>query len=263
MKQGRWMRWGLWVVLLMGVGCTPTITETARARAQTYYDLGVATFSAGDPRGALKELLYAVKLNPESADTHHVLGLVYHQLGHLEPGLKHYQQALKHRSGFSEAQNNMGVLLMEQGRYDEAIAAFEVALGDILYRTPSSAQGNMGWAYYRKGEIEQGVRNLRNAVAINPKFCRGYEWLIRINLERDRADDVYKDYSRFDRYCALDENISKTIRPDYLRQIKYYYALALLKDGRQQSAREVLQTCATTDLEETFGYKCASTLKAL
>jgi Tfp pilus assembly protein PilF len=214
-------------------------------------------------RGALKELLDAVKLDPEAANTHNALGLVYHRLEHLDKGLFHYNKAVEYREVFSEAYNNRGVLLMDIGRYDEAIESFGIALGDILYRTPASAEGNMGWAYYKKGDIKEGLKHIRNAVAINTKFCRGYEWLVRISLSQDDVEAVESDYRRFERYCASDKEVAKLISPDYKRQMQYYYALALLKRGDLKRARDLLGECSTEDLDAYFGTKCSTTLKAL
>ena len=258
----------LWLGLLLVVGinggCASTTTSAiSKAQAKTHYDIAIATFNAGDTRGALKELLASLELDPNLPETHNALGLVYHSLKHLDEGLVHYNKAVELRPKFSQAHNNRGTLLVDLGRYDEAIASFKVAVGDILYRTPSLAEGNMGWAYFKKGEPETGIKHIRNAVATNPKFCRGYEWLTRIALKQDNPTEIIKNYSRFERHCASDSSLLKRIRVDYLRQMKYYYALGLLKQGEQEQAREVLGECATPNSEGDFGAKCASALKAL
>ena len=83
------------------------------------------------------------------------LGMVYHALEHLDESIGHYEQAVELKPSFSEAHNNMGTVLIDLGRYDDAIDSFKVALGDILYRTPALAEGNMGWAYYKKGRDQK------------------------------------------------------------------------------------------------------------
>src|SRR5206468_11932526 len=112
------------------------------------------------------------------------------------------ERAVALRPNFSEAHNNFGVLLLDMGRYDEAIAHFKIALGDILYATPSLAEGNLGWTYFRKGDAEEGLRHLRNAVALNPKFCRGYGWLAQIELTRNRAEQVVAYCKRYQKHCV-------------------------------------------------------------
>tara|TARA_Y100001934_G_C12266193_1_gene732511 strand:- start:240 stop:1028 length:789 start_codon:yes stop_codon:yes gene_type:complete len=244
-------------------GCASTTNKATTVQAKTHYDIAIATLNTGDGRGALRELLTAIELDPELPEAHNALGLVYHSLRHLKEGLEHYNKALALRPSFSEVHNNRGILLVDLGRYDEAILSFQSAIDDILYRTPSLAEGNMGWAYYKNGDVEKGIKHLRNAVVTNPKFCRGYEWLTRIALAEDNADEIIKNYGRFEKYCASDRTLLKSIRGDYLRQMKYYFALGLLKQGEQEQAREVLGECAISDSEGDFGSKCASALQAL
>lgn len=258
-----WIFTGAVAAAVLAQGCASSTSLVGQTKAKTHYDIAIATFNTGDSRGALRELLRTIELDPGLPEAHNALGIVYHSLKHLEDGLKHYDKAIELRPKFSEAYNNRGTLLVDLGRYDEAIASFKVAVGDILYRTPSLAEGNMGWAYYKSGDTPEGLSHLRNAIATNPKFCRGYEWLIRIALDQDDPDEIIKNYSRFDRHCASDRTVGKTIRVEYLRQMKYYYALGLLKQGAQKEAREILGQCATVNTEGDFGSKCASALKAL
>src|SRR5690606_15868580 len=121
----------------------------------------------------------------------------YHAMDRHELALEHYREAVRLKPKYSEAQNNFGTLLLSIGRYDEAIAAFEVALSDILYPTPSLAEGNMGWAYYKSGNTDQAVRHLRNAVAADTKFCRGYLWLAQIGVETGDAAEAVASARRF------------------------------------------------------------------
>ncbi|MEC9465084.1 MAG: tetratricopeptide repeat protein, partial [Myxococcota bacterium] len=244
-------------------GCAPAVSDKDRHLAQTHYEIAVTSFSGGDYREALRELLKSTKLNPELAEAHAILGMVYHALGRLDDGLFHYERAVSINPHFSAAYNNMGTLLIDLGRYDEAIDAFEVALGDILYKTPSLAEGNMGWAYYRMGKTAEGVKHIRNAVATNPKFCRGYEWLARIGLDRDASDEVARSYQRFEKYCAKDEEIGKILAPDTLHQMKYYFGLSLVKQGDRDAARAIFSQCALPDADVGFAVQCRTSLKEL
>jgi len=213
-------------------------------------------------RGALKELLTAERSDPNLSHVQHGLGLVYHALGRPEESLNHYRRALELDPKFSEAHNNMGTLLIDLGRYDDAIAEFKVALGDILYQTPSVAEGNLGWAYVRKGDTTQGLKHLRNAVATNPKFCRGYEWLARVGIDTQDGDLTVKSTERFERYCLGDQEIAATIPAEYRRQMKYYLGLGQLRAGNRDAAREAFGQCADAK-SDGFGAKCAESLASI
>lgn len=252
----------LWLLILCG-GCFSGANARDRTLAKTRYDIGVATLGQGDLRGALKELLAAVELNPNQSDAHHVLGLVFYRMGRHEDARKHYEKALKLNPEFSEAHNNFGVLLLELGAYEESIGHFQAALDDILYATPALAEGNMGWAYYQNDDVERAVRHLRNATATSPKFCRGYEWLSRIGLARDDAAQVIANGARFQKYCIDNENIAATIPKDYKNRMQYYLALGHLKRGEHGRARDILSMCASHTPQAGFAAKCAASLGTL
>lgn len=255
---------GALVVGTLGLGgCAPTVSDKDRASARIHYDIGVASLGRGDERGALRELLLAVELDPELPQARNALGLVYHALGKLDEAYAQYKEAVRLKPGFSEAYNNLGVLLIDMGRYDEAIAAFKVALQDILYATPSLAEGNLGWAYYKKGDVEQAQRHLRNAVAATPGFCRGYEWLARIALDQDHGDEAVASVKRFRKYCVDDPAVAKDIAPAYVHAMDYYLGLGYLKLGDSSSAREAFAACADEGAESEFQARCVASLESL
>ncbi len=65
------------------------------------------------------------------------------------------------------ALNNLGSVYLQQGRTEEAIAAFHkaVKLNSNYYK----AYGNLGVAYARLGEIKRAVGFYRKALKLNPK----------------------------------------------------------------------------------------------
>jgi type IV pilus assembly protein PilF len=251
------------VSALAFLACAHTVTESDQASARIHHDIALTNMNRGELREALRELLTAVELDPEMPQVHNALGLVYHGMGHLEDAIEHYQKAVELKPTYSEAHNNLGVALMSAERYDEAIAAFRVALGDILYGTPSLAEGNMGWAYYLKKEADLGKKHLRNAVATNPKFCRGYEWLAKIGLDEGNPEQVVANCKRFEKYCLDDVAIGRTIPPDYLRQMQYYLGMGYMKLGDHDAAKRALVQCAVVDADGEYGGKCAQTLRSL
>jgi type IV pilus biogenesis/stability protein PilW len=238
------------ISLLMACATTQSVSPKDTANARVHYDVAIDFFGKGEMRSALRELLRAVKLDPTLSLAHNALGLIYHDLGHLEEAEEHYKEAIKLKPKFSEAHNNFGTLLIDKGRYDDAIVAFQTALGDILYATPSLAEGNLGWAYYKAGNIKASLKHLRNAVAMNPKFCRGYEWLARISLAIEESDQVVASGRRFKKFCLDDPDIKKTIAQSYIDQMEYYWALGYLKQGQHDEARDLFAACSKSESDK-------------
>jgi type IV pilus assembly protein PilF len=246
---------------LTHVACAPTITDKDRASAKIRYDIAINALNQRDLRGALRDLLGAVETDPEMYQAHNALGLVYHAMGRPEDALTHYQRAVALAPKFSEAHNNLGTLFMDLGRYDDAIASFKVALGDILYATPFLAEGNMGWAYYKKGDTEQGLKHLRNAVATNPKFCRGYGWLALLEIERKEPAQVVAYCKRFEKHCLEDGAIAVNVPPEFTREMRYYLGKGYQGLGDKEAARAAFAACSTGDAEGELAAKCARGLK--
>ncbi|MBI5511998.1 MAG: tetratricopeptide repeat protein [Deltaproteobacteria bacterium] len=243
--------------------CAATISDKDRAGAKIRYDIAVNAMEHGDLRAALRDLLGAVEADPELVQAHNALGLVYHAMGRQEDALTHYREAVRLAPKFSEVQNNMGVLLLDLGRYDDAILAFKVALSDILYATPFIAEGNMGWAFYKKGDATQGLKHLRNAVATNPKFCRGYGWLAQIELELNDAAQAVAYAKRFEKHCLEDAAIAATVPGTFAREMKYYLGRGYQTLGDVESSRQAFAACATDDAESDVEAKCARGLSEL
>jgi type IV pilus assembly protein PilF len=228
-------------------GCATHLTQKQHDTARINYDLGIASLNKGDTQEALRALLLAVAADPELPQPYNALGLVMHTLGKDAEALKHYRTALTLQPNFSEASNNMGILLLDTGDPHAAIAAFRTALSNILYTTPYLAEGNMGWAYYKLNDLPQALEHINAAVAAQPLFCRGYEWLARIALEQDTSEsarEMVLQSRRFVRHCLEDPVIATTIAADYRREMQYYLGLGQLKLGRKKLAAQQFAQCA-------------------
>jgi type IV pilus biogenesis/stability protein PilW len=237
--------------------CTPAVSEKDTATARIRYELGINALNAGDLRTALRELLGAVELDPYQANTQNALGLVLHASGRHEDALEHYDQAVALNPGFSEAHNNRGVLLRDMKRYPEAVEAFQKALSDILYATPSLAEGNLGWTHFQNGDATKGVRHIRNAIATNPRFCQGYGWLAEISLATDKPDQAIAYCKRFTKHCVEDEETADRIPDAFVRQMQFQLGRAYLAQGDKGRAREALDACVAAGSESDVAVKCA------
>ncbi len=257
----------LFGMVLSSLGaCAPHVDEKMRAQARIRYDLGVASFNQGEMREALRELLLAVEADPTLAQGHNALGLVFSAMSHPDEATKHYREALRLRPKFSEAHNNLGTLLLDRGDYKGAITEFQAALADILYTTPWLAEGNLGWAHYKNGDPEQARRFLGNAVASNPKFCRGYTWLAAMAVELNQPDQILANAKRFDKYCMSDTKLAPTIPRESIDQMHYYVGLGHMKQGNKRAARESFSQCASQAGDDDavgFAAKCAASLQQL
>lgn len=189
-------RMALWAIALVLVACTAVQSEH-RARAEALRDLGEAHLLDDAPRAALRELLEAERLNPSDPRVHNLLGLAYDALNRLELADRHFSKALALKPDFSEARNNLAVVLLKQGQYAAAIDHLERILADLLYPTPHLAACNLGWAYHRIGRQDKAEQAYRLALshyeggaARDQTFIRALVGLGRVLLAQNRAEEA-------------------------------------------------------------------------
>src|SRR5262245_26985873 len=203
-------------------------------RSDQRYLLGADYFQKGLVGPALEELLKAVELNPRNPDAHNLLGLVFLRKaaeseelstraqclkgeelrlekdtmdGQFKKAEAHFKTALDIKPAFSEALNNLAVVAIHFGRYDEAISLEEKELANIVYREPFAAQGNLGLAYLNKSDFPRAGQALRQALFEQPAFCVGRYRLAKVYYEQkeyERASDELEKVLG-DKACPIQE----------------------------------------------------------
>lgn len=137
--------------------------ERARARggglrADEWYDLG-CDFESSSPKVALEAYQRAVELDPEHADAHVNLGCLLHEAGRIEEALHHYEKALEAHPEHPAAGYNLGVVLEDMGRADEAIEAYRKAISSNP--TLADAYFNLSMLYEKSNERAAALRLLQ------------------------------------------------------------------------------------------------------
>ena len=140
-----------------------------------------------------------------------------------EKALETYRRALSMDDSLHNAWNNMGTLLMEQGNYADAVAAFQVA-ADLMPTDPRP-QYNMGIAYQRNGWGEEAFRHFALAIERDPSHLPSMRGYIRAAEMTGRADERLIQVIR----SALLRDTDEQWRTYFQRQ--RYRVEALLDNG--------------------------------
>ncbi len=135
-------------------------------------DLGAAHCTLGhlktvrelDWEGAEREFKRAIDLSPSAAEA-------YDLYGRLCMGLERYDDALPLLQRAQELDPlahglDIATALLRAGRYDEAVARAEEAVG--VYDAEDRARATLGWAYFLSGRKTEGLAELERAVALSP-----------------------------------------------------------------------------------------------
>ena len=219
--------------LLGGATCSSRPDSKEREQAAIHYDLGVQAMRDCDGRAALNEYQKSVALDPGLDLAHNALALTYHlSFNDLATAVVHYRKAIEINPKFSEAYTNLANAYLAQSRFDEAIPLYEKALSDLLYTTPFIAENNLGWCYYKKGEVQRGVDHIRSALIANAQFCLGHRNLGIIFGDLGEPQKSADSFALYVKHCPDS--------PD----AHFRYGAALLKLQDTEGARREFQACA-------------------
>lgn len=234
------------VFMFCGLCCAGPNQEIVK-KARGHRDLGISYLNEGNLSAAMKELQEAENLYADDPELQNALGSVYHTRG-IQPDYPcersdnkisdinminnaeiHYKKAIKLNNNYSEAHNNLGVLYLNMGRYDDAINEFNSALQNMSYSTPERAYVNMGWAYYKKKDYKEAELNLRKAIQSAPDFFIAHYNLGILYRDTGNYKEAIKEFKLaikyFPRYIDAYYDLAHT----YLKIKKAEYALQMFK----------------------------------
>lgn len=130
---------------------------------------------------AQKNLRIALKQTDKSADgaeAHNHQGIVLVSEGRLEEAVAEFSEALRLRPRFAEAHYNMGNVLSGLIKLDEAIAHYLEAVR--IRPGYAEAHNNLGIALAQQGKAEEATNHFSHALQIRPSFSEARNNLIRL-----------------------------------------------------------------------------------
>lgn len=159
-------------------------------RAALHAELGAGYYGRGQMDVALEELNEAVKLDPANPRIYNIYGLVYAMLGDNPKAEQNFQRALALAPLDSEIHHNWGWYLCSNDRPREALAEFELALRNPLYRTPEIALVNAGRCSAALGDTAGAQAYFTRAQANAPNNPGAAYGLALIAYRAGRLDEA-------------------------------------------------------------------------
>jgi len=185
--------------------------------------LGVVTWNQCGMYANL-ETLYrtTIRKDGNSWMAHNNLGILLANTGRTDEAMVHCRKALELDSNSSESHNNLGLLLAKTGRTDEAMAQYRKALS--IRHNDAEAYNNLGNALFHSNRKDEAMACFRKALEINPDHVEAHNNLGNIALQAGRTDEAMAHYRK-----ALELN------PDYV-EAHNNLGIALQRIGRTDEA---------------------------
>lgn len=99
------------------------------------------------------------------------LGMKFFNKGIYDIAALKFQQALKCDPTFADAHDALGTVLLQQGRYNDAISCYNQA---IKYGQKAIYYNNLGSAYYYSRDFQSAIKCLESAIKIYPDYAQAY-----------------------------------------------------------------------------------------
>ena len=160
--------------------CTACVTESGSGRvlkespddAAAYnYQLGVEYLRNGKLRQARERLESSVRQNPDVAQTHVTLAILYQRIDEPDLADRSYRNAMRVAPDEASVQNSYAVYLCGKRRFDQAERYFVRAARNPLYSTPAAALTNAGVCMRSKPDLDAAERYFREALDIDESFA--------------------------------------------------------------------------------------------
>lgn len=131
---------------------------------------------------------------PDQPDALHFLGILKHQQGQSDAAVTLIRRAIHGMPAVPGPWNNLGNVLVELQRFDEATDAYEKCLA--LDPEFSDALNNLASILRRQGLLEQSETLCRRVLALQPDLAQAWYNLSLTLLERGRISEGLTAHSR-------------------------------------------------------------------
>jgi Flp pilus assembly protein TadD len=193
------------------------LLDRAPNRAFAWFLLGRVRLAKADVDAAIDFLRKALALDAKLVPAYNDLGILLQNQGRLEEAEAHYRQAIALDGRLAESMTNLGAVLAARGRLADATSWYARAIAADDQLAP--AHNNLGAALAKLDRPEEAEALHRRAIALKPEFADAHYNLGVALHDQGRFEDALACY---DRAVAL--------KPDFV-DARWNRAFALLLKG--------------------------------
>jgi tetratricopeptide (TPR) repeat protein len=188
-----------------------------------YFNLANAQVDAGKPADAVPNYQQALRLNPNSSQAHHNLGMALQAQGKADAAMAEFRAALQLQPDYESAEHNLANRLADAGRVEEAMTHYLAALR--LDPNHAESYNGLGICYAMQGKFPEAERQFREAIRLKPDHSGAQSNLGNALGAQNKLEEAIPHYQKA---LELDPK-------DF--QTHFNLGLSLLRQGRRAEAR--------------------------
>lgn len=242
----------------VAVACGPSRAqlEERRQKADYHYKLAFGYLfdpnpDVRDAQMALQESQRALDADADHAEAHFLHALILMGRERYLDAITHYERAIELKPDFYFAHNNLAATYLAMERWDDAIAVLEPLVVNAYYTTQANGLNNLGWAYYKKGNLAVAKKHFTGAIAQSPKLCPAYNNYALVLIDEGNA-------------AKAEEILNEAIRrcPGYAEPY-FHLGRVQMRSERSPLAVKSFQKCKDLSGDSPLSERCARQLALL
>ena len=174
-----------------------------------FNDYGIGLLLQDDTQGAARAFASVAELAPNRLDGCRNLAKVAVRDGNLEQAYGHLEDCEALSAGDAQTAWVWGVVLQENGRYDEAVLAYRRVLHD--FPEDRASWRNLGRVLYLHGQYEEALQALDSVLEIDPEDRIAHYHRMLVLRALGREDEALKAEQAY-QYYQIDESAQELTR---------------------------------------------------
>ncbi len=225
------------------------------------FDLAQDDWKHGRLRSAMDHAQRASAADESHAEAHHFVSILYMALCQLESDCrwseaeKYARKAVAADVEYRPAKHTLGVILIQEKKYDEAITILQPLAEDIIYKTPELAWYDLGGAHLEKGDADHAIDAFTKALALKPSFC----WAnYRLGLAWEKKGALDKAETELSNAVEPSDPACRNLQDAYEARARVRERL-----GHKSDAKQDYELCAKLSTATPSGKTCVAGWKRL
>ncbi len=137
-----------------------------------------------------------LKVNPRSASAENNLCYALAEVGRNQEAAPHCEAALRLKPDYGTARLNLGDIAFFQGKYEEAAAHFQQALGSSLPEDRVNGHNGLGLCLDRLGREGEAAEQFETAMRLAPNDGSAYNNLATLRAKQGASDEALTLYAK-------------------------------------------------------------------
>jgi len=175
------------------------ILEIDPDNADTLHLLGVLHSQTGRLKTGSALIKKAISFNLSIPAFHANLGNALYEMGQLHEATTSFQNALQIDAENGVALNGLGMIHIKHGKYNRAEECFQKIL--LKNRTSAITHCNLGVVYWNLGHHDHAIQNLKEAIRLSPHYPEALNNLGNVYWDQQDYDQSIQCFER-----AIEQN---------------------------------------------------------